>query len=169
VDPFGLSQVSTRTREETQMKVGDVVSDFELPDETGTPRKLSELLSHGPVVLFFYPAAMTYGCTKESCHFRDMKSQFEEIGAQRVGISADTVEKQRQFSEKHGFDYPLLSDTDRKVAEMFGVKRKGFSITPVKRSTFVIDKDFKVLEVIHSEVSMNHHAERALATLRSKR
>jgi peroxiredoxin Q/BCP len=149
------------------MKAGDVVEDFELPDETGNPRKLSDLLAKGPVVLFFYPAAMTYGCTKESCHFRDLKAEFEQLGAQRVGISADPVEKQKRFSEKHGFDYPLLSDPERDVAQMFGVKRGAFSLTPVKRSTFVIGTDFKILEVIHSEVSMNQHAERALEVLRS--
>ena len=95
------------------MNKGDVVPDFELPDQTGTPRKLSDLLTAGPVVLFFYPAAMTYGCTKESCHFRDLKKEFEQAGGQRVGISADTVEKQKQFSEKYSFDFPLLSDPDR--------------------------------------------------------
>ena len=98
------------------MKTGDVVADFELPDETGTKRRLSEFLAKGPVVLFFYPAAMTMGCTRESCHFRDLKAEFEGVGAQRLGISADTVEKQKQFSDTHSFDYPLLSDTDRTVA-----------------------------------------------------
>src|SRR5256885_12643129 len=116
------------------MQVGDEVPDFELPDETGTPRRLTDLLADGPVVLFFYPAAMTTGCTKESCHFRDLKAEFEALGAQRVGISRDTVEKQKQFSDKHSFDYPLLSDVDRTVATQFGVKRGGFSISPVKRS-----------------------------------
>src|SRR5436190_21946781 len=106
------------------MQVGDTVEDFELPDETGTKRKLSDFLRDGPVGLFFYPAAMTYGCTKESCHFRDLKAEFDAIGAQRVGISADTVDKQHQFADKHAFDFPLLSDPDRKVAEIFGVKRK---------------------------------------------
>jgi peroxiredoxin Q/BCP len=149
------------------MNTGDTVADFELPDETGSPRKLSALLANGPVVLFFYPAALTYGCTKESCHFRDLKAEFESLGAQRVGISADAVEKQKKFSDKHGFDYPLLSDVDRTVADQFGVKR-GFSITPVKRSTFVIDTDSTVLAVIHSEVSMNQHADRALAALRER-
>jgi peroxiredoxin Q/BCP len=149
------------------MKSGDMVGDFELPDENGTPRKLSDFLANGPVVLFFYPAALTYGCTKESCHFRDLKDEFEKLGAQRIGISADTVEKQKRFSDKHGFDYPLLSDPERKVAEMFGVKRGTISITPVKRSTFVIGRDSRLLEVIHNEVSMNQHAERALEVLRS--
>ena len=150
------------------MQVGDTVEDFELPDETGTKRKLSEFLRDGPVVLFFYPAAMTYGCTKESCHFRDLAAEFTSVGGQRVGISADTVEKQKQFSEKHDFDYPLLADTDRTVAEQFGVKHGGFSISPTKRSTFVIDTDRKVLAVISSEVSMNKHADKALEVLRAR-
>jgi len=148
------------------MRVGDKVEDFELPDETGTRRKLSEFLSEGPVVLFFYPAAMTYGCTKESCHFRDLAAEFKETGGQRVGISADTVEKQKQFSDKHSFDYPLLADTERTVAEQFGVKR-GFGPVPTKRSTFVIGTDSTVLAVINSEVSMNKHADKALEALRS--
>ena len=148
------------------MRVGDKVEDFELPDETGTRRKLSEFLSEGPVVLFFYPAAMTYGCTKESCHFRDLAGEFKEAGGQRVGISADTVEKQKQFSDKHSFDYPLLADTERTVAEQFGVKR-GFGPVPTKRSTFVIGTDSTVLAVINSEVSMNKHADKALEALRS--
>ena len=149
------------------MHQGDQVDDFELLDQTGTPRKLSDLLTGGPVVLFFYPAAMTYGCTKESCHFRDLKAEFEAVGAQRVGISGDTVEKQLQFSDKHGFDYPLLSDPDRKVAASFGVARK-VSLLAVKRSTFVIDTDRTVLAVIHSEVSMNQHADKALDVLRAR-
>jgi peroxiredoxin Q/BCP len=149
------------------MDIGDVVPDFELPDETGTPRKLSDLLTAGPVTLFFYPGAMTYGCTKESCHFRDLKQEFEQAGGQRVGISADTVEKQKEFSDKYNFDYPLLSDPDRKVAEIFGVKRGG-GLVPVKRNTFVIDTDRKVIGVIKSEISMSKHADRALDVLRQR-
>jgi peroxiredoxin Q/BCP len=149
------------------MKAGDVVQDFELRDETGTPRHLKEFLDKGPVVLFFYPAAMTYGCTKESCHFRDLKAEFDTVGAQRVGISADSVEKQKQFSDKHRFDYPLLSDTERVVAAQFGVKR-GTAFLPNKRTTFVIDTDGRVLEVISSEVSMHKHADRALEVLRAR-
>jgi peroxiredoxin Q/BCP len=105
------------------IRAGDKAPDFELPDETGTVRRLGDLLAEGPVVLFFYPAAMTYGCTKESCHFRDMGAEYKAAGAQRVGISADEVAKQKQFSDKHGFDFPLLSDPDRRVAEAYGVKR----------------------------------------------
>jgi peroxiredoxin Q/BCP len=149
------------------MDIGDVVPDFELPDETGTERKLSDLLAAGPVTLFFYPGAMTYGCTKESCHFRDLKKEFEQAGGQRVGISADTVEKQKEFSDKYSFDFPLLSDPDRTVAEIFGVKRGG-GLVPVKRNTFVIDTDRKVIGVIKSELSMQKHADRALEVLRQR-
>ena len=149
------------------MHTGDVVADFELADETGEPRRLSEFLAKGPVVLFFYPAAMTLGCTRESCHFRDLKAEFEGVGAQRVGISADTVAKQKQFSDTHSFDFPLLSDPDRTVADQFGVKR-GLSILPNKRATFVIDTDGTVLAVINSEVNMSRHADRALEVLRAR-
>ncbi|HLM19522.1 MAG TPA: peroxiredoxin [Acidimicrobiia bacterium] len=144
------------------LDVGDVVDDFELPDETGTPRRLSDLLANGPVVLFFYPAAMTLGCTRESCHFRDLAAEFAAAGGQRVGISFDTVEKQHQFSDKHGFDYPLLSDADGKVATMMGVARK----KTAKRVTFVIDQDRRVADVVRSEVRMNVHADRALDALK---
>jgi len=145
------------------MDVGDVVEDFELPDETGTVRSLSGLLEKGPVVLFFYPAAMTTGCTKESCHFRDLASEFAAVGAQRVGISRDSVDKQHQFSEKHDFDYPLLSDSDGTVARMMGVARKK---GPPKRVTFVIDQNRRVVEVVKSEIRMGVHADRALDALK---
>jgi peroxiredoxin Q/BCP len=145
------------------MDVGDQVDDFELPDETGTPRKLSTLLADGPVVLFFYPAAMTTGCTRESCHFRDLGAEFAALGAQRVGISRDSVDKQHQFSEKHDFDYPLLSDADGEVARMMGVARKK---GPPKRVTFVIDQNRRVAEVVKSEIRMGVHADRALDALK---
>ncbi|MFG1843105.1 peroxiredoxin [Micromonospora sp. NPDC049175] len=146
--------------------VGDEVRDFELPDETGTPRRLSEFLASGPVVLFFYPAAMTRGCTAESCHFRDLAAEFTALGASRVGISRDPVAKQAEFSRLHGFDYPLLSDADGTVAQQFGVKRRvPLGPLSMKRMTFVIGVDRRVVEVIHSEVSMNDHADRALRAL----
>ena len=148
------------------MHIGEKAPDFQLPDETGTTRALSEFLAEGPVVLYFYPAAMTYGCTKESCHFRDLASEFKEVGAQRLGISADQVDKQRQFSEKHSFDFPLLSDTDKKVAKAYGVRR-GPSLIPNKRATFVIGQDGLIKEIISSETNMNVHADKALAVLRA--
>ena len=115
------------------------------PDETGTPRKLSDWLASGPVVLFFYPAAMTPGCTMESCHFRDLAQEFADVGAARVGISRDQVSKQQQFADKYGLGYPLLSDADGQVARQFGVRRS-LAVGPLvtRRMTFVIGTDRRV-------------------------
>jgi peroxiredoxin Q/BCP len=151
------------------MKRGDRVPEFELPDQTGASRSLSDLLTDGPIVLFFYPAAMTPGCTKEACHFRDLAGEFAAVGASRVGISTDGVDKQARFADSQQFDYPLLSDRDGAVAEMFGVKRGLLGkLLPVKRTTFVIDTDRSVLDVISSELNMDTHADKALAALRGR-
>jgi len=152
------------------MKRGDRVPEFELPDQTGTVRSLSSLLADGPIALFFYPAAMTPGCTKEACHFRDLAGEFAAVGATRVGISTDPVDKQAKFADSQRFDYPLLSDTEGTVATTFGVKRGLLGkFLPVKRTTFVIDTDGTVLEVISSEVNMDTHADKALQSLRSRK
>jgi peroxiredoxin Q/BCP len=145
------------------MRPGELVPDFELPAQDGRPVRLSQELQRGPVVLFFYPRAMTPGCTKESCHFRDLEAEFAAVGASRLGISADPIERQRQFSEKHGFDFPLLSDPERVVARMYGVKRPGPLFN--RRATFVIDTDGRLLAQISSEIDMATHADEALAVL----
>lgn len=150
------------------MKAGDTAPDFSLADDSGTTRTLSELLTHGPVVLFFYPLASSGGCTQESCHFRDLAKEFDEVGAQRVGISADSVEKQHTFSQNNSFDYPLLSDPKGVVAKQFDAKRSWLPALPIKRKTFVIDTDRSVLEVISSEMKFDEHADSALATLRKR-
>jgi peroxiredoxin Q/BCP len=147
------------------VRVGDVVPDFELPDETGSPRQLRDFLAEGPVVVFFYPGAMTPVCTKESCHFRDMKAEFAAVGAQRIGISHDTVAKQKQFSDKYNFDYPLLSDSENKVATMFDVHRGGMLGT--KRATFVIDRDGTLIEMIRSDLRASVHADKAIEALKA--
>ncbi|MER6011914.1 peroxiredoxin [Streptomyces bluensis] len=147
--------------------VGDKVDDFELPDESGAGRRLSELLDEGPVVLFFYPAALSPGCTAQACHFRDLAAEFAAAGARPVGISGDAVDRQREFAGRHTLGFPLLSDADGTVRERFGVRR-GFSLAPTKRVTFVIAQDRTVLEVVRSELRMSAHADRALAALRDR-
>jgi peroxiredoxin Q/BCP len=147
------------------MKIGVEVPDFELPDQTGVPRRLSTMLDDGPVVLFFYPAALTAGCTKEACRFRDLAADYRVAGVQRVGISRDDVPKQKRFADTHDLDYPLLSDADGAVAAMFGVRRGALGEklgAPVKRWTFAIDKDRKIVAAIRSELDMNRHADEAL-------
>ncbi len=147
------------------MHVGDLAPDFTLLDQNGTSRTLSMLLADGPVALFFYPAAMTTGCTKESCQFRDLASEFKALGAQRIGISMDSVEKQSEFTQKNQLDYPLLADVGGHVAKQFGVKRS-LDFLKVKRSTFVIGRDRKIVDIVNSEINMNVHAQRALDALK---
>jgi peroxiredoxin Q/BCP len=142
---------------------GALAPDFALSDQNGKTVTLSERLAEGPVVLFFYPAAMTPGCTKEACHFRDLATEFKELGAQRLGISTDPVKRQQAFSDQQVLDYPLLSDEDGEVATSYGVKRR--LVTPVKRATFVIDTDRTIRKVVASELNMSVHADQALTAL----
>ena len=148
------------------MQKGDLAPDFKLKDQNGDERTLSTMLLNGPVVLFFYPAAMTKGCTKESCHFRDLASEFAALGSQRLGISMDSVAKQAEFTTKNDLDYPLLADVNGDVAKLYGVKRS-LDLLKVKRTTFVIGQDRHIAEVINSEVSMHTHADKSLDALRT--
>jgi peroxiredoxin Q/BCP len=170
------------------MIAGDKAPDFTLYDHTGRPRTLSALLSDGPVVLFFFPIASSPICTAQACHFRDLSSEFAAVGAQRVGISTDTVDKQAHFAQQRSFDYPLLSDVDGVVSELFGVRRGRLAklrksvgareaarrrrhtrrrgllarLMPVRRTTFVIDTDRTVLKVVSSELRASVHADKTL-------
>jgi peroxiredoxin Q/BCP len=177
------------------MITGDTAPDFTLYDHTGRPRMLSVLLSEGPVVLFFFPIASSPICTAQACHFRDLGDEFARVGAQRVGISTDTVDKQAHFARQRSFDYPLLSDADGVVSELFGVRRGRLAklrgsvvereaarggrhirrrgllawIWPVRRTTFVIDTDRTILKVISSEVRASVHADQALLFLKNRK
>jgi peroxiredoxin Q/BCP len=147
------------------VRAHDIAYDFTLNDQDGTSRTLSSMVKDGPVVLFFYPAALSSGCTKESCHFRDLAGEFRALGTQPVGISMDPEDRQAEFAKKNRLDFPLLSDVDGDVARHYGVKR-ALNLLKVKRATFIIDPDMCVRDVITSEVSMNAHADRALEALR---
>jgi peroxiredoxin Q/BCP len=149
------------------MDVGSVIEHFQLYDAEGKMRSSEEFLQSGPMVVFFYPAAMTKGCTAQSCYFRDLGAEFTEIGAQRVGISMDKVDKQALFVSTYDLDFPVLSDPDGRVARYFGVKRS-LDFLKVRRTTFVIDTDRTVLGKIHSETNMRTHAEQALEILKKR-
>ncbi len=147
------------------LKPGDKAPSFALKDQNNHTVDSKELLGEGPIVLFFYPKAMTSGCTKESCHFRDLDSEFRAVGARPVGISADSVDRQLKFDSKHSLGFTLLSDPDRRVAGAFGVKRPGPLFN--RRATFVIDTDGTVAEAFSSEINMDEHADRALRALQA--
>ena len=149
------------------MRAGDLAPDFTLTDNDGREFTLSEALHRGPVVLFFYPAAKSRGCTKESCHFRDLATEFAAQGAQRVGISMDDVDRQAQFARQNALDYPLLADVGGRVASLYDVKRS-VDLLRVKRVTFVINSDRALIDVISSEIAMDAHADRALSALAAR-
>lgn len=146
------------------MRTGDLAPDFTLSDHRGQDFTLSDALTRGPVVLFFYPAAMSRGCTKESCHFRDLAPDFAVRGAQRVGISMDDVTRQSLFADQNALDYPLLADVGARVASLYGVTRR-VHLLRVRRVTFVISVDRVLVDVITGELSMQVHADRALRAL----
>jgi peroxiredoxin Q/BCP len=176
------------------MIAGDKAPDFTLYDHTGRPRTLSGLVTDGPVVLFFFPLASSPICTAQACHFRNLSDEFARVGAQRVGISTDTVDKQAHFARQRSFDYPLLSDSDGVVSELFGVHRGRLSklrssvvareesrrgrhtrrrgllarLLPVRRTTFVIDTDRTILKVVSSEVRAMVHADQTLWFLKNR-
>ncbi len=155
--------MSTKPHQEDNVKRGDLAPDFTAVDQTGATVRLSDMLADGPVVLFFYPKAFTPGCTKESCHFRDLAVEFAELGAQRVGISADDTSIQARFDDTYRLGIPLLSDPDRAIAKQYGVKRPGLLFN--KRQTFVIDTDRRITAAIGSEFNMEAHANAALEAL----
>lgn len=148
------------------LRAGDTAPEFTLDDQSGEPVTLSQELETGPVVVFFYPRAMTPGCTAESCHFRDLRDEFEQVGARAMGISADSTDRQAEFDQRNSLGLTLLSDPDRSVARQFGVKRPGPLFN--RRATFVIDTDRRVLAAYSSELNMDTHADRALQTLRAR-
>lgn len=176
------------------MIAGEKAPDFTLYDHTGRPRTLSALLSRGPVVLFFFPIASSPICTAQACHFRDLSDEFARVGTQRVGISTDTIDKQAHFAQQRSFDYPLLSDADGVVSELFGVRRGKLAklrrsvvargaarrgrhtrrrgllarLLPVRRTTFVIDTDRTILKVVSSEVRASVHADQTLWFLENR-
>ena len=106
------------------MIAGEKAPDFTLYDHTRRPRTLSKLLSDGPVVLFFFPMASSPICTAQACHFRDLSNEFARVGARRVGISTDTVDKQAHFAEQRSFDSAALRRGRRGIRAVRGAPRQ---------------------------------------------
>ncbi len=127
-----------------RLAAGDLAPDFSLPTSDGTTLTLSEQRGGG-VVLFFFPAAMTPGCTTEACDFRDSLASLQAAGYGVVGISPDPVDRRVEFVETEHLTYPLASDPDRTVLDAYGAygekKLYGKTLEGVIRSTFVVAPD----------------------------
>lgn len=143
------------------LEVGQPAPDFSLSDQNGDTVSLQQFRGQ-PVILFAYPAAMTPGCTAEACDFRDSIEPLRAAGYAVLGISPDTPEKQKQFEERDGLNYPLLSDPDHAVLTAYGAygekKNYGRIVQGVIRSTFVIDADGRLEHVLSNVKATGHVA-----------
>ena len=151
----------------SEVRVGEPAPEFTLPDENGNERKLSDYRGK-QVVLFFYPADDTPGCTKEVCNFRDDYSAYEGAGVELLGVSPDGSKSHTKFIGKFDLPFTLLADTEHVVGKLYGVwgpkKLFGREYEGVKRTTFLISKDGVIAEIFEN-VRPAVHSEQVLSAL----
>jgi thioredoxin-dependent peroxiredoxin len=145
----------------TQLRPGDQAPDFTLPDADGKETTLSDLRGQ-KVIVYFYPAASTPGCTTQACDFRDNLSSMKSAGYAVLGISPDEPAKQKRFRDEENVNFPLLCDPSRKTLEAYGAfgekKLYGKTVTGVLRSTFVIDEDGVIQQAQYNVKATGHVA-----------
>ena len=146
---------------DARLAPGDLAPDFTLPDQDGNPVTLSSLRGR-TVVLYFYPEAMTPGCTTEACDFRDSLNSFAAAGVQVVGVSKDEPEKLKRFAERDDLTFPLLSDTDLAVQHAYGTWGEkslyGKIVVGAIRSTFIIGADGRIEKALYNVKATGHVA-----------
>ncbi len=147
----------------TAIQVGDRAPDFELTAADGRKVKLSDFRGKKNVVLYFYPASETPGCTIQACAFRDAYSIFQELGAEVIGISGDPLERQQGFQKNHQLPFLVLSDPGNKVRQQYGASSL-FGLFP-GRVTYVIDQEGVVRYVFDSMLNFKAHVDEALKIL----
>lgn len=144
------------------LQVGETVPAFSVSDDKGNIQQLSDYKGQ-KLVVFFYPKANTPGCTAEACDLRDHYKELQEAGYALLGVSADSEKKQRNFSEKYDFPFPLLADEDKQVINAFGVwgpkKFMGREYDGIHRMTFIIDENGVVERVIEKVKTKVHAAQ----------
>jgi peroxiredoxin Q/BCP len=145
----------------TNLEPGTAAPDFTLLDQDEHPVSLGDFRGRR-VILYFYPAAQTPGCTTQACDFRDSLASLQGAGYTVLGISRDTPEKLRSFRESDGLTFPLLSDPDHAVHEAYGAwgekQNYGKTVTGVLRSTFVVDEDGAIVEALYNVKATGHVA-----------
>ncbi len=150
-----------------ELDTGMPAPDFELPDATGKTWRLSDLRGK-KVILYFYPADDTPGCTREACDFRDNHADLQKKGYVVLGVSPQGVESKQAFTQKYGLNFPLLADEGGHVADAYGtwgeVEIFGNQVLKTKRSTFVIDENGNIADA-HYGVRSKGHVERLKESL----
>ncbi|TWF93461.1 thioredoxin-dependent thiol peroxidase [Saccharopolyspora dendranthemae] len=148
--------------EQNRLSDGDAAPEFSLPDADGNTVSLSDFRGRS-VVVYFYPAASTPGCTKEACDFRDSLAELNDAGFDVLGVSPDKPAKLAKFRDGEGLTFPLLSDENREVMTAWGAfgekKNYGKVVQGVIRSTFVVDPDGKIAKALYN-VKATGHVER---------
>lgn len=145
----------------TRLEPGTAAPDFTLPDQTGAPVTLSDLRG-SKVILYFYPEAMTPGCTTQACDFRDNLNQLNTAGYRVVGVSRDDVPKLAQFVKQDHLTFPILSDPDHSIHDAYGTfgekQLYGKTVTGAIRSTFVIDEEGTITHTFYNTKATGHVA-----------
>lgn len=140
---------------------GDIAPSFTLQNQNDTAVSLQDALQTGPVLVYFYPKALTPGCTVQACGLRDTKSQLDNLKVTVFGISPDPVAKLARFADKHALNFSLLSDPDHTIADAFGVwgekKFMGKVYDGIHRLSFLIGQDGKVAHVFDKFKTKDHH------------
>jgi peroxiredoxin Q/BCP len=145
------------------LKVGDTLPNFTAKDTNGTVFNSQNYIGKQSLVIYFYPKDNTPGCTAEACSFRDNYQDFKDLGAEVIGISADSVTSHLKFKSKFNLPFILLSDADKKLRKLFGVENSLFFLPG--RETFVADKNGVILMIFNS-MSSKIHIEKALQILK---
>jgi peroxiredoxin Q/BCP len=137
------------------LEIGGRAPEFTLPDQTGQPVSLSTLLRSGPLILYFYPADFTPGCTKEACSIRDLHSAIHEAGLSVAGVSPQSPETHQKFREKYQLPFTLLADTEKIVIRMYDVMGPlGFG---VRRATYLIDQSRRIRSAVLADFRIAQH------------
>ncbi|EJG01943.1 peroxiredoxin [Flavobacterium sp. F52] len=137
------------------LKIGDIVPNFTAKDNNGDLFESQSVLGRKPLVIYFYPKDNTPGCTTEACSFRDQYEDFKDLGAEVIGISSDSVKSQHKFAAKHKLPFILLSDQDKRLRKLFGVRNNLFGLLP-GRVTYIIDKNGLVISIFDSANAAKH-------------
>ena len=139
------------------LKIGSKAPTFSLENDRGGKSSLTELLRDGPLILYFYPADFTPGCTKEACSIRDIHNDIQAVGLQVVGISPQDLESHRRFRDQHELPFILLSDPDKSVIKRYDVD--GPFGVGVRRATFLINEDGIIEDAVLADVRIGLHTD----------